>query len=68
MGKPKKAATSTASTKDDLKKKPELLGKKIKYIGLLGAKFTCKCGRSFRKGMVSEYQGILYCSEDCIKK
>jgi hypothetical protein len=65
MGKPKKSQTST---KEDLsKKKIEQLGKKVQYIGLLGTSFKCpNCKTTFKKGMVSEFKGIHYCSEDCV--
>ena len=67
MGKPKKSAQT--AVKEVAVKKVELLGKKVQYIGVLGAKFTCPtCTTSFKKGMVSEYNGTFYCSEGCIKK
>jgi len=44
------------------------LGKKVLYIGLFSARFTCNfCERHIKKGMVSEYAGKLFCNEDCIK-
>lgn len=65
MGKPKK--NNTTSVKEDVKK-IEFLGKKVQYVGLLGARFSCTwCKRSFKKGMVSEFKGNLFCNEDCIK-
>lgn len=65
MGKPKKNAKT--SQRDEIKKVVDL-GKRVRYIGLLNAKFTCHyCSRSFKRGMVSEYKDNLYCSEDCIK-
>lgn len=66
MGKPKKSSSS--AVKEVIKKVEQQLGKKAQYIGLLGARFSCPiCNRSFKRGMVSEYQGKLYCSEDCVK-
>lgn len=60
MGKPKK------NKLDD--HKPEVLGKKVKFIGLFGARFECFfCKRHIKSGMVSEYKNQLYCNEDCIK-
>lgn len=65
MGKPKKNAKT--SQKDEQKRAVDL-GKKVRYIGLLNAKFVCHfCTKSFKRGMVSEYKNNLYCSEDCIK-
>lgn len=43
-----------------------MMGKKIRYIGVGGTLFRCSCGRTIKRGMVSEYQEQLYCSEDCI--
>lgn len=58
MGKPKSKSENQS----------ELLGKKIKYIGLLGANFECAyCKRKFKTGMVSEYGDRLFCNDDCIK-
>lgn len=59
MGKPKSKSDNQEN---------QLLGKKVKYIGLLGAKFECaNCKRNIKTGMVSEYGGSLFCNEDCIK-
>lgn len=45
-----------------------LLGKKVFYIGLLGASKACHfCGAKKHKGMFSEYNNNFYCNEDCIK-
>ena len=55
----------------DAKQKPNpLIGKKVLYVGIgNGTAMICpQCSRSQRKGMVSEYQGSLYCSELCVKK
>jgi hypothetical protein len=67
MGKPKKSQTPQVTTV--VKTVQEVLGKKALYIGVLGARFHCKtCGRTYKKGMILEYQNNRYCSETCIRK
>lgn len=45
------------------------LGERIKYIGLLGAKFTCPvCGVQKKSAMIIRYENELYCSEYCIEE
>ena len=59
MGKPKSNKSEDQN---------QSLGKKVRYIGLLGAKFECaNCKRKIKTGMVSEYGNRLFCNEDCIK-
>jgi len=66
MGKPKKNAKTGGREIADTA--IIQLGKKVRYIGSHDAVFTCDCSRSFKKGMISEYKGKFYCSEDCIRR
>ncbi len=67
MGKPKKNnKTPTGQVKVAVK---EPIGKTVQYIGLVGARFQCpNCARTFRKGMVREFNKNYYCSESCAAK
>lgn len=60
MGKPKRNASEKDSNKN--------LGKKVKYISSYrGVFFTCpQCGSKKRFAMLSEYDGVTYCSELCV--
>jgi hypothetical protein len=49
-------------------KEKELLGKPVKFIGILGVEFTCPtCSRTLKKGIIYDHSGALYCSRNCIK-
>ena len=63
MGKPKK----TVKTPTDVKKALQtVFGKQIKYVGVAGARFSCGCGNSVKKGMLVEYNNRMFCSEACL--
>lgn len=62
MGKPVKKHNK----KEELQ---PLLGKRVKCIGLGGAIYQCQgCYMVKKRGMFSEYEGNLYCTEYCIKQ
>lgn len=64
MGKPKQARTAL---KPDPIKIKVLPGKAVKYIGVLGKRFTCPtCGRSGSRMIIWEHEGESYCSRRCI--
>lgn len=45
----------------------ELLGQKVKYIGIGGMKFKCEqCSLTRSKGMISVYEEMRFCSEQCV--
>lgn len=43
----------------------KLLGKKVYYIGHM---VCAGCGRIQKRGMVSEFENLFYCSESCVQK
>lgn len=63
-------ANKTAKTNARLERQVhrKLVGKKILYIGAgPGVAMTCPvCSRSQKRGMVSQYENVLYCSEGCV--
>jgi hypothetical protein len=66
MGKPKKA--QAAVTVIDKKEPAKILGNKVLYIGVAGKRQSChSCGATYKKKIVSEYKGMYFCNEDCIK-
>jgi hypothetical protein len=46
--------------------KAEAPGKPVMYIGI-GKSFTCRCGRTYSKGMTYEHNNQRYCSRTCVK-
>lgn len=58
-----KLASDSKAAKQNLQ-----YGKKLLYVGLLGARFRCfYCGAYKKKAMVVEYDSHLFCSHDCTK-
>lgn len=54
--------------KPDTQTQRQLKGRKVMYLGL-GTEMTCPtCSRKRNRGMVSEYNGVKYCSEACVLK
>ena len=48
--------------------KQNIVGTKVRYMGILGAKFVCvSCGRESGRAMVSEFNKKLYCDDYCIE-
>lgn len=64
------AGKKPAKLASDSKKIKPLLGRKVLYVGLgKGVVNICpKCNSETSRGMVSEYQNKVYCSELCVKK
>jgi hypothetical protein len=63
MGPSKKPAKLAS----DEKKKVELIGSVIRYIGYKSSHFTCKvCGRGIIRGFIFEAKGETACSRRCL--
>ena len=64
------AGKKPAKLASGAKEAKALLGRKVLFVGLgKGVVNICpKCKSSTSRGMVSEYQDKLYCSEICVKK
>ena len=52
----------------DTKAQKVLLGKPVKYIGILGTAFSCPiCSREVIRGILYEDNSMTFCSRGCVE-